>query len=94
MLATLHSAKREDVIKHLASYPGHEPKDLFGIESLCYHSSRDVIRKKEFFIMWSGLRLFTCSTVTADISLKESVCEASVKENSFVPVMVTSFLDS
>ena len=91
MLATIHSATRKDVIKHLASYPGHEAKDLFGIKSLCYHSSRDVIRKKEFFVMWSGLRLFT---VTADSSLKESVCEASVKENSFVPVMVTSFLDS
>lgn len=51
-------------------------------------------KEREFFVMWSGLRLFICSTVTADSSLKESVCEASVKENSFVPVMVTSFLDS
>ena len=43
--------------------------------------------------MLSGLRVFTCYTVTI-ASLKESVCEACVKVNSFVSVTITSFLDS
>lgn len=40
-------------------------------------------------VWFEAIYMFYC-----DSSLKESVCEASVKENSFVPVMVTSFLDS